>query len=634
MRLVVVGTDTGVGKTVVAAALARARARRGHAVRYWKPLSTGPERDAVTVASTGLTVIPELYALAEPIAPHLAAAREGVTLDPATLRAALPDDAELVVEGVGGVLVPIAADGTLFADLMVSWRLPAVVVARTALGTMSHTLLTLEALRLRGVEVLGVVLSGPPAPGLVQTIEQFGRTRVLAELPWVDDPHALALELPDDVQADLAQEHAGAPAWLAADRAHVWRPYTAQKHAPPPLSVVSAHRASLELADGRRLIDASASWWVNAHGHTHPRLVRALAAQAARLDQVIYAACAHEPGARLAEALVHVVPGSLPRVFYSDDGSTAVEVAIKIAFQSWKNRGVVGRTRLVALEGAYHGDTFGAMSAGGDGVFHAAFRELLFDVVHVRVPGGDARLPTLEEVLSSQGEQVFAVIVEPMVQGAAGMRIHPASFLAEARRLTAEHGVPLIADEVFTGFGRTGRMFACEHAGVVPDLLCLSKALTGGLLPLGATLASQALYDTFVSDDRRHTLFHGHSFTGNPLACAVALESLALFADEDTLAHIAALEARARLHLARLERHPSVRRTRALGAVWALDLVTAGEGGYLDPIGARVVADMLEAGVAMRPLGPVLYVVPPYALTLDEVDHLFDALDRALARHS
>lgn len=255
-------------------------------------------------------------------------------------------------------------------------------------------------------------------------------------------------------------------------------------------------------------------------------------------------------------------------------------------------------------------------------------------MVHVRVPGGDARLPTLEEVLSSQGEQVFAVIVEPMVQGAAGMRIHPASFLAEARRLTAEHGVPLIADEVFTGFGRTGRMFACEHAGVVPDLLCLSKALTGGLLPLGATLASQALYDTFVSDDRRHTLFHGHSFTGNPLACAVALESLALFADEDTLAHIAALEARARLHLARLERHPSVRRTRALGAVWALDLVTAGEGGYLDPIGARVVADMLEAGVAMRPLGPVLYVVPPYALTLDEVDHLFDALDRALARHS
>jgi adenosylmethionine-8-amino-7-oxononanoate aminotransferase len=361
--------------------------------------------------------------------------------------------------------------------------------------------------------------------------------------------------------------------------------------------------------------------------------VRALAAQAATVGQVLDASFAHEPGARLAAELARRAPGgpdALPRVFYSDDGSTAVEVAIKIAYQAFRNRGDHRRRRLVAFDGAYHGDTFGAMSAGGDGVFHAAFKELLFEVEHVAVPGWPSSAPTLDAVLDAHGDEVFAVIVEPLLQGAAGMRTYAPEFLAHVRARTAALGVPLIADEVFTGFGRTGAMFACTRAGVVPDLLCLSKALTAGMLPMGATLASQALFDAFWSDDRRHTLFHGHSFTGNPLACAVALEGLAIFDDEDVLGHVARLEAAARPRLDALAKHPRVAAARGLGAVWAVDLRTDGDGSYLDPIGQRVARRMLERGVFVRPMGPVVYLVASSAMSVGEVGRFFDALEAAL----
>lgn len=420
------------------------------------------------------------------------------------------------------------------------------------------------------------------------------------------------------------------PDWAILDRRHVWRPYTQMLTAPPPVAVVGGEGVWLETADGRRVLDAISSWWVNIHGHSHPRLGAALSRQAATLEQVIYAGFAHEPGARLAAALAERAPGRLDRVFYSDDGSTAVEVALKMAYQAWRNRGETGRDLFVALDDAYHGDTFGAMAAGGVAAFHAAFEPLFCQVRRVATPTSRARgsnSPDLDAVLAAEGSRVAAVIVEPILQAAGGMLLHPPSFLASVRDATREHGIPLIVDEVMTGFGRTGTFFASEHAAIEPDLMCVSKALTAGYLPLSATLASESIYQAFLSEDRGRTFFHGHSFTGNLLACAVALESLALFDDEDRLARVGEIEARFGAWLARLSDLPAVSATRHLGGMAALELTPSGAGGYLDDLGPRLSAAFLERGVLLRPLGNVLYVLPPYVISDDEIDLVFEHIE-------
>lgn len=413
------------------------------------------------------------------------------------------------------------------------------------------------------------------------------------------------------------------PNWLELDQRHVWHPYTQMATAPLPLPIVRAEGVWLETADGRRILDGISSWWVNLHGHNHERLNRALAEQASRFAQVIFAGCTHEPAAQLAAELVQRCPAALSRVFYSDDGSTAVEVALKLAYLYWQRRGETRRRRFIALEGAYHGDTFGAMAAGGVAAFHGELGALFFHVDRV------GSLDELARFLALHGDETAALILEPMIQGAAGMVFWPAAFLAEVRRMTAERGILLIADEIFTGFGRTGRFLACEHAGVAPDLLCLSKALTAGYLPLAATLAREAIYDAFLSSDRSRAFFHGHSFTGNALACAVALESLRLFDDEDCLARVRKLE---RLYARRLERlstHRFVAGTRHLGAVAAIE-VRSHAGGYLDELGPRLASAFLARDVLLRPLGNVIYTLPPYCIRDEELEWVFDIIEEVL----
>ncbi|MEM6454842.1 MAG: adenosylmethionine--8-amino-7-oxononanoate transaminase [Acidobacteriota bacterium] len=425
----------------------------------------------------------------------------------------------------------------------------------------------------------------------------------------------------------------GAPAWAALDAAHVWHPYTQMHTAPPPIPIVAADGAYLIAHDGRRILDGISSWWVNIHGHSHPRLNRALAAQAEKMQQVMFAGFTHPAAAKLAAALADRAPGDLPHVFYSDDGSTAVEVAMKMAFQYWRNRGDDRRTLFVALDDAYHGDTFGAMAAGGVSTFHATFAALFCTVRRVATPWSADRPDAgedLETLLAREGDRVAAVLIEPMLQGAGGMRVQPPAYVQRVRALTADHGIPLIADEIFTGFGRTGRFFACEHAGVEPDLLCVSKALTAGYLPLSATLASPAIYDAFLSEDRGRTLFHGHSFTGNALACAVALESLALFDDADRLGRVAALERRFRERLARIANLPAVAETRCLGAMAAIDVKPRGDGGYLDALGPQLAAAFLARDILLRPLGNVLYFLPPYVIDDADVERVFDAIEDVL----
>jgi adenosylmethionine-8-amino-7-oxononanoate aminotransferase len=397
---------------------------------------------------------------------------------------------------------------------------------------------------------------------------------------------------------------------LARDARVTWHPYTQHGAEPRPLPIVAARGATLTLADGRTLIDAIASWWTCLHGHGHPRLLAAMHEQAARLDHVLFAGCTHEPAVALAEELVAVAPRSLTRVFFSDDGSTAVEVALKLVRQRWVHAGEEERTVFVALEHAYHGDTFGAMAVGDPTPFFAAFEPLLFAVERVRPDG-------VASALARLGERAAGVIVEPLVQAAGGMRMHAPATLKAIRAACDAHGVPLVADEVFTGLGRTGTLFACEQAGITPDLLCLAKGLTGGLFPLAVTLATEAIFEAFLSSDRARAFFHGHTHTAHPVGCAVARASLALCREEDVPARLDAIGERIAAGLEDVAASERVLELRRTGGVVALEL-RAGERGYLAEQAPRLRAAAAERGVLLRPLGPVLYAVPPACTSAEQ----------------
>ena len=429
------------------------------------------------------------------------------------------------------------------------------------------------------------------------------------------------------------------------DRACLWHPYTQMLAAPPPLPIVRAEGVYLYTEDGRRILDGISSWWVNIHGHSHPKLNEALAAQARELEHVVFAGCTHRPAVELAERLLELLPAGLSRVFYSDNGSTAVEVALKMACQYWRNRGQPQRRTFVTLHHAYHGDTVGAMSASEDSLFTRAFSPMLFPVARAHAPycyrcplGLDRAscridcLGDLERCLRDGGGAIAGVLVEPMLQGAGGMIVWPAEFLAGVRRLCDRYGTLLIADEVLTGFGRTGRMFACEHAAVQPDLICLSKALTAGYLPLGVTAATESIYEAFLSDDRGKTFFHGHSYTANPLACAVGLASLDLFRENAVLDRVLALERQVRAGLEPLCRLSTVGDVRVIGGVGIVELKSEAPD-YLDHAGPRLAKAFLDRGVLLRPLGNILYFLPPYVITDAEAAWVLEQIREVLTNN-
>lgn len=429
---------------------------------------------------------------------------------------------------------------------------------------------------------------------------------------------------PDDLAARV----------LDADARHVWHPYTQHQGMQPPLEAVAAHGAYIRTRDGREILDMISSWWVTLHGHAEPAIAAAIAAQAATLDQVIFTSFTHEPAALLCAELAAVLPGGLERVFLSDDGSTAVEAALKMALQHHANRGEPRRV-IAALEHAYHGDTFGAMSVSGRGLFTAPFTDFLFEVVRLPDPSEDgaATLAALDRLVHQRGSAVAAVIVEPLLMGSGGMRMYSEATLRGIAERTQACGALLIADEVLTGFGRTGPLFAAMRAGITPDILCLSKGITGGLLPLGATAARAAIFESFLSDDRRRTLFHGHSYTANPIACAAARASLRLLLQDDAAARRAAIETAHRAGLTRVAQHPGIGNPRILGTVAAFDLRMAdGERGYLSGIGAALAAHALEQDILLRPLGDVAYLLPPFCTTPDEIARVYDVIVDFLER--
>ena len=422
----------------------------------------------------------------------------------------------------------------------------------------------------------------------------------------------------------------------------IWHPFTNSALDPAPIEIERAEGVWLYAKDGRKIIDAVSSWWVNIHGHSNLRIAAAIAKQARKMEHVILAGFTHEPAEELAARLRKWVAPELTHLFFSDDGSTAVEVALKLAVQHFSNQDRPEKREIVALEHGYHGDTAGAMSVSDDSPFTDPFRAMRYPVHRVhsaycyRCPVGLRRetchiecVGRLEEMLEERGDKIAAVIVEPLLQAAGGMIVHPVEFLQKVRALCTEHDVLMIADEVLTGFGRTGKMFACDLAGIAPDLMCLSKGITGGFLPMGVTLCSDRVEAAFRSENRQHTFYHGHSYTGNALACAAAVESLRIFEDEPVFDRIAGI---ARIHsqrLAQFKEFAQVGDVRQIGTVGAIEL-KAEDAGYLSAMRPKLYRFFLEREVLLRPLGNVVYVLPPYVISPDELNNVYDVIVEAV----
>jgi adenosylmethionine---8-amino-7-oxononanoate aminotransferase len=411
----------------------------------------------------------------------------------------------------------------------------------------------------------------------------------------------------------------------AADRAYLWHPFTQQRGwvAEEPVIVERGEGTDLIDVDGNRYIDGVSSLWCNVHGHAHPRIDAAVRDQLDRVAHSTMLGLSHRPAIELARRLVALAPAGLTRVFYSDSGSTATEIALKMAFQYWRQRGQ-DRRRFVALRMAYHGDTIGSVSVGGIDLFHSLYEPLLFDTLKAE-PGDIAGM---ERLLAEHAGEVAAVIMEPLVQGAAGMLLHPPGYLRAVRDLCDRHRVLLILDEVATGFGRTGRMFACEHEGVAPDLMCLAKGITGGYLPLAATLASERIYEGFLGEHEQfRTFFHGHTYTGNPLACAAGLATLDVFREERTLERLQPkIELLADL-LEPVAAQPAVREVRRRGFMVGVELV---EHPLPMRIGHRVTLEARRRGAIVRPLGDVVVLMPPLSISAAGLTRLVDITAEAI----
>ncbi len=428
------------------------------------------------------------------------------------------------------------------------------------------------------------------------------------------------------------------PAVLAElDRTLVWHPFTQARTAPPPIPVRSAQGAVLTDVEGREILDLVSSWWVTLHGHGHPAIARAIGEQALRLEQVIFAGFTHEPAVELCRRITALLPPGLTRCFFSDNGSTAVEVALKMALQTWGNRGKA-RDRFLAFDGGYHGDTVGAMSVGVSSTYFKAWRSLLFpvDVMPVAATWLDdeavdareaAALTALDRHLEVHGAATAAAVIEPLVQGASGMRMHRPGFLRGVVERLKAKGILVILDEVMTGFGRLGPLFACLGADVEPDFVCLSKGLTGGALPMGLTVTTEAVHGAFLDPSPDRAFLHGHSFTANPLGCAAALASLDLLLDPACPVARAGIERRHRTDLARIvAASPRASRLRVQGTIAAFDVAPDGPG-----MNARMKRFFLDRGLLLRPLGDTLYLLPPYCVTGDQLDRAYAGIEAGLA---
>lgn len=678
--LFVSGTGTDVGKTVALAALLRACGRAGVRVRPIKIVQTGVScpgdvrGDAAVYAAAVEdlcdAVTPEtLRCFAMPASPHLAAGREGAHLDAESLRAAVmrywesdSDARGMLLEGAGGLHVPLNETEDML-DLMEALGLPVLLVGGNYLGGLNHMLLSVEALLSRGLRLAGVVLSDtrplPPSgqesdtpairrdnedllrrrlaglgtPLLILPFEPDLHTRPRASLAWQSLAQACAPLV--DVVRQACDPCAGEEVAARVrdlqdrDRQSLWHPYTSATNPLPVFVMERSRRNRLALAGGRELVDGMSSWWTAIHGYNHPKLTAALRRQAGRMPHVMFGGVTHEPAVLLAERLLKLLPDGLDRVFLADSGSVAVEVALKMALQYQQSMGGKEKVRFLTPRGGYHGDTLGAMSVCDPVTgMHTLFRDVLARQIFVERPAcrfdgpfDPSSLEGVRRAFEEHGHEIAAVILEPVVQGAGGMWFYHPAYLRGVAACCREHGALLIFDEIATGFGRTGRMFALEHAGVTPDILCCGKALTGGIMTLAATICSRGVAEGICRDGQ--VFMHGPTFMGNPLACSVALASLDLLAEGAWERRVAALERGLRTGLSPCAVMPGVADVRVLGGIGVVETER--------PVNMAALQEFfVERGVWIRPFNRLIYLMPPYVSPAEDIARLCEAVRAAV----
>jgi len=408
----------------------------------------------------------------------------------------------------------------------------------------------------------------------------------------------------------------------------IWHPYTQMQTAKPPVPIVRGEGACLYDEDGKKYIDGVSSWWVNIHGHSHPYIAKKVAEQLTKLEHVIFAGFTHPTAVELAERLLAILPNNQQKAFYSDNGSTAIEVAIKMCLQYWNNQDKP-RTKILAFKNAYHGDTFGAMAVSGRSAFTAAFDSLLFEVEFIDLPNQN-NIQDLKSQISSLKSSLACFIFEPLVQGSAGMLMYEAEYLNDLMAYCRKEGVLTIADEVFTGFGRTGKRFACDHINEQPDIMCFSKGLTGGTMALGLTTCTKQIFDAFLSNDKLKTLFHGHSFTANPVACSAALASMDLFLEESTAENIKRIANSHSQFALKIKDHPKIKTVRQTGTIIAMEWETGDNTSYFSSLRDKLYYYFLDAGIILRPLGNIIYILPPYCITSADLNYIYSKIEQAL----
>lgn len=415
------------------------------------------------------------------------------------------------------------------------------------------------------------------------------------------------------------------------DKKVIWHPYTQMKNALPHIPIVRGEGVYVYEESGKKYIDAVSSWWVNIHGHAHPHIAAKVAEQLKTLEHVIFAGFTHEPAVLLAERLLPLLPGHQEKVFYTDNGSTAVEVALKMCLQYWANtsKSKQARTKVLAFKEAYHGDTFGAMSVSGRSIFTNPFASMLFDVEFIDLPNA-RNIEQIKSRISYLSNEVACFIFEPMVLGAGGMLMYEPEHLDELISTCQKHGILTIADEVMTGFGRTGRYFSCEALTTEPDIFCLSKGLTGGTMPLGVTTCNARIFEAFLSDDKLKTLYHGHSFTANPVACAASLASLDILLSEETLPNIQRITKRHADFAVQIKGHPKLKDVRQTGTILVMEWETGNDSSYLSGLRNQLYNYFLDRGIIMRPLGNIIYILPPYVISNDDLDYIYQTILTAL----
>ncbi len=667
----ITGTDTAVGKTTATLTLGALLKSQGLSVGIFKPVQCSGDDAAFLRASLSITdslkdINP--YYAEEPLSPNLAFSRQRIKINIGKLQKTYEQlkakHDVLLVEGAGGFLVPLR-NNYLIADLArdLDLNMEVIIVARLGLGTINHTLLTINQVRQSGFMVKGILFNDSKAKGQTKgvseaanpdIIKKFGKVPILGIIPYLKSLQEKdvfrecreKIHIEGLLKARTKKNHK----WVKEDKDFVWHPFTQMQDwlDEDPLVIERAQGCYLYDTEGKKYLDGVSSLWVNVHGHAKKEIDEAIINQVRKLDHSTLLGLANTPSIELAKQLVKITPKGLDKVFYSDSGSTAAEIAIKIAYQYWQNQGMTKKKKIVHLANSYHGDTLGSVSVGGIGLFHKVYKDLIFDAIQLdfcdcyRTPKGKKYpeyafecLKKFDRLLKSKHASIAAFIVEPIVQGAAGMIMWPKGILRQMAELCKKHEVLFIVDEVATGFGRTGKMFAVEHERVNPDIMCLAKGITAGYLPLAATLTSKKIYDSFLADYKEQkTFFHGHTYTGNPICCAAALANLEAFRKERTIDKIQPKIQFLSKALKKFWEIKNVGDIRQKGMMIGIELVKDRDSKEPFPweerIGVKVCRKVRDKGVILRPLGNVIVMMPPLAITVQEMKEMLKATHGAI----